>query len=93
MGEDEQPTVSEVVSVRLGSITAVTTPVVDIACVRIIPFHPNSSIQGDIADGGEGIVEKWISLSFTWSGRSFTLDIAHSDRLGGLLCYKWSKRS
>lgn len=29
-------------------------------------------------------MEKWISLSFTWSGRSFTLDIAHSDRLEGL---------
>jgi hypothetical protein len=40
--------------------------------------------QGDIADGSEGIVEKWISLSFTWSGRSFTLDIAYSDRLDGL---------
>jgi hypothetical protein len=33
MGEDEQPTVSEAVSARLGSITAVTTPVVDIACM------------------------------------------------------------
>jgi ubiquitin-like domain-containing CTD phosphatase 1 len=29
-------------------------------------------------------VEKWISLSFTWSGISFTLEIAHSDRLDGL---------
>lgn len=36
---------------------------------------------GDIADGSEGIMEKWISLSFTWAGRSFTLDIAHSDRI------------
>jgi len=84
MGEDKQPTVSEAVSMSLGSITAVTTPVVDIACVRIIPFHPNPVYQGDIADGSEEIVEKWISLSFTWSGRSFTLDIAHSDRLDGL---------
>ncbi|KAF8503797.1 HAD subfamily IIID h [Russula emetica] len=58
MGEDKQPTVSEAVSMSLGSITA-----------------------GDIADGSECIVEKWISLSFTWSGRSFTLDIAHSDRI------------
>jgi hypothetical protein len=85
VGEGEQPTVSEAVSVRLGSITAMTIPVlVDIACVRTIPFHPNSSIQGNIADGSEDIVEKWISLSFMWSGRSFALDIAHSDRLGGL---------
>jgi hypothetical protein len=46
MGEDRQPTVSEAVSMSLGSSTAVTTPVVDIACVRIIPFHPNFSIPG-----------------------------------------------
>ncbi len=46
MGEDEQPTVSEAVSMSLGSITAVTTPVVDIARVRILPFHPNSCIPG-----------------------------------------------
>ena len=24
--------------------------------------------------------EKWIHLAFTWSGKSFTLDIAESDR-------------
>jgi hypothetical protein len=28
-GEDEQPTISEAVSMNLGSVTAVTTPVVD----------------------------------------------------------------
>jgi hypothetical protein len=46
MGEEKQPTVSEAVSMSLGSITAATTPVMDIACVRILPFHPNSSIPG-----------------------------------------------
>jgi len=84
MGEDKQRTVSEAVSMSLGSITAVTTLVVDMACARIILSILTWYTQGDIVDGNEGIVEKWISLSFTWSGRSFTLDIAHSDRLDGL---------
>jgi len=35
----------------------------------------------DVADDSECIEEKWISLSFTWSGRSFSLEIAHSDRI------------
>ena len=50
----------------------------------MIPIHLIPVYQGDIAESSEGIVEKWISLSFTWSGRSFALDIAHSDRLDGL---------
>jgi hypothetical protein len=83
MGEDKRPTVSEAVSMSLGSITAVTTPVVDIAYESYLSIL-TPVYQGNIADGNEGIVEKWISLSFTWSGRSFTLDIAHSDRSDGL---------
>ena len=35
MGEDKQPKVSEAESMSFGSITAVTTPVVETACVRI----------------------------------------------------------
>jgi hypothetical protein len=35
-------------------------------------------------DGSESIAEKWISLSFTWSGRTFSLEIADSDRLDAL---------
>ncbi|KAI0282703.1 HAD IIID h [Russula brevipes] len=40
-----------------------------------------SIYQGDIADGSDGFAERWISLSFTWSGRSFTFEVAQSDRL------------
>jgi len=35
-------------------------------------------------DGSESVAEKWISLSFTWSGRSFSLEIADSDRFDAL---------
>jgi len=35
----------------------------------------------DVTNDRESISEKWISLSFTWSGRSFTLQIADSDRI------------
>ena len=37
--------------------------------------------QTGISDDCEDIAEKWLSLSFTWSGKSFPLDIADSDRL------------
>lgn len=37
--------------------------------------------QAGISDGSVDVVEKWLSLSFTWSGKSFPLDIADSDRL------------
>ncbi|KAI0273463.1 HAD IIID h [Gloeopeniophorella convolvens] len=35
----------------------------------------------DVAVDEAGVAEKWISLSFTWSGKSFSLDIAESDRV------------
>jgi hypothetical protein len=35
-------------------------------------------------DGSGSVAEKWISLSFTWSGRTFSLEIADSDRLDAL---------
>jgi hypothetical protein len=87
MGEDKRLprpilAVSEAVSTSLGSITSVTTPVVDTECAHLSVL--TSAHQGDTADDSGNIVEKWISLSFTWSGRSFTLEIAHSDRLDGL---------
>jgi hypothetical protein len=47
-------------------------------------FDLTSRYKGDVADVGGGIAEKWTSLTFTWSGRSFSLDIADSDRLGAL---------
>ncbi len=51
-------------------------------------FHILTSVyQSDVADCNEDMVEEWISLSFTWSGRSFTLEIAHSDRLDELQWY------
>ena len=37
--------------------------------------------QAGISDHRADVVEKWLSLSFTWSGKSFPLDIADSDRL------------
>jgi hypothetical protein len=37
--------------------------------------------QTGISDDCADVVEKWLSLSFTWSGKSFPLDIADSDRL------------
>jgi len=40
---------------------------------------------GDVMDGSESLAEKWISLSFTWSGRTFSLEIADSDRLDALI--------
>ena len=41
---------------------------------------PQAGASDDYAD----VVEKWLSLSFTWSGKSFPLDIAESDRLDAL---------
>jgi len=40
-----------------------------------------TTLQRDVTNDRESISEKWISLSFTWSGRSFTLQIADSDRI------------
>ncbi|KAI9446705.1 HAD subfamily IIID h [Lactarius indigo] len=37
--------------------------------------------QGNVSDDCADVVEKWLALSFTWSGKSFPLDIADSDRI------------
>ena len=72
-------TVSESASTSVDSTATVTTRVVLIArCALSILM---SIHQGNIADGSEGFAERWISLSFTWSGRSFTFEVAQSDRL------------
>jgi hypothetical protein len=73
--------VSETASTSLNSTAAVTTLVV--GHTPMPPFFIlTSTQQGDVTDDDrESISEKWISLSFTWSGRSFTLQIADSDRL------------
>ena len=46
----------------------------------IVPFDLTSRIKGDVDRGS--MVEKWTSLFFSWSGRSFSLNIADSDRFG-----------
>jgi hypothetical protein len=82
LGKDQFPlnTVSETALTSLDSTATVTT------LVGHPPMPPffflTSTQQGDVTDDDrESISEKWISLSFTWSGRSFTLQIADSDRL------------
>ncbi|KAG7448212.1 HAD subfamily IIID h [Guyanagaster necrorhizus] len=42
-------------------------------------------------ESGSGIVETWISLQFTWSGRSFSLDIADTDTVYDLKGYLHSQ--
>ena len=47
-----------------------------------------SMSQAGASDDCAEVVEKWLSLSFTWAGKSFPLDIADSDRLDALKEYE-----
>ncbi|KAK0211162.1 HAD subfamily IIID h [Desarmillaria ectypa] len=40
-----------------------------------------------VVENGSGVVETWISLQFTWSGRSLSLDIADTDTVYDLKGY------